>query len=37
MAGIAAAVARAVQDGALDQAAVQRSIARVQKRKALLS
>ncbi|UGY18428.1 glycoside hydrolase family 3 protein [Bradyrhizobium septentrionale] len=37
MAGIAAAVARAVQDGALDQAAVQRSFARVQKRKALLA
>ncbi|MGY4474936.1 glycoside hydrolase family 3 N-terminal domain-containing protein [Bradyrhizobium sp. USDA 3364] len=37
MAGIAAAVARAVQDGALDQAAVQRSIARVQRRKALLA
>ncbi|QIG96485.1 MULTISPECIES: glycoside hydrolase family 3 N-terminal domain-containing protein [unclassified Bradyrhizobium] len=37
MAGIVAAVARAVQDGALDQAAAQRSIARVQKRKALLS
>ncbi|WP_076864697.1 glycoside hydrolase family 3 N-terminal domain-containing protein [Bradyrhizobium mercantei] len=37
MAGIAAAVARAVQDGSLDQAAVRRSIARVQKRKALLA
>lgn len=36
MAGIAAAVAGAVQDGALDQAALRRSIARVQKRKALL-
>ena len=37
MAGIAAAVAGAVQDGSLDQAAVQRSIARVQQRKALLA
>ncbi|MGF6311411.1 beta-N-acetylhexosaminidase [Bradyrhizobium sp. i1.8.4] len=37
MAGIAAAIAGAVQDGALDQAAVQRSIARVRKRKALLA
>ncbi|MES5488477.1 glycoside hydrolase family 3 N-terminal domain-containing protein [Bradyrhizobium sp. INPA03-11B] len=37
MAGIAAAVAGAVQDGSLDQAAVRRSIARVQKRKALLA
>ncbi|WP_050425149.1 glycoside hydrolase family 3 N-terminal domain-containing protein [Bradyrhizobium tropiciagri] len=37
MAGIAAAVAGAVQDGTLDQAAVRRSIARVQKRKALLA
>ncbi|MGX1348977.1 beta-N-acetylhexosaminidase [Bradyrhizobium elkanii] len=37
MAGIAEAVAGAVQDGALDRAAVQRSIARVRKRKALLA
>ncbi|GEC58339.1 beta-N-acetylhexosaminidase [Bradyrhizobium japonicum] len=37
MAGIAAAVAGAVQDGALDRTAVQRSIARVRKRKALLA
>ena len=37
MAGLAEAVADAVQDGALDQAAVQRSIARVRKRKALLA
>ncbi|WP_342725685.1 glycoside hydrolase family 3 N-terminal domain-containing protein [Bradyrhizobium sp. B097] len=37
MAGIATAVAGAVQDGSLDQAAVQRSIARVQQRKALLA
>ncbi|GKQ53759.1 glycoside hydrolase family 3 N-terminal domain-containing protein [Bradyrhizobium sp. Ce-3] len=37
MAGIAAVVAGAVQDGSLDRAAVQRSIARVQKRKALLA
>ncbi|MGY4221301.1 glycoside hydrolase family 3 N-terminal domain-containing protein [Bradyrhizobium sp. USDA 4522] len=37
MAGIAAAVAGAVQDGSLDQAAVRRSIARVQKRKALFA
>lgn len=36
MAGIAAAVTDAVQDGALDRAAVQRSIARVRRRKALL-
>ncbi|UFX45620.1 glycoside hydrolase family 3 protein [Bradyrhizobium sp. 41S5] len=37
MAGIATAVAGAVHDGSLDQAAVQRSIARVQQRKALLA
>lgn len=37
MAGIAATVAGAVQDGSLDQTAVRRSIARVQKRKALLA
>ncbi|QOZ30717.1 glycoside hydrolase family 3 protein [Bradyrhizobium sp. CCBAU 53421] len=37
IAGIAAAVAGAVQDGSLDQAAVGRSIARVQRRKALLA
>lgn len=37
MAGIAAAVAGAMQDGSLDQAAVRRSIARVHKRKALLA
>jgi beta-N-acetylhexosaminidase len=37
MAGIAAAVAGAVRDGALDRAAVQRSIARVRERKALLA
>jgi beta-N-acetylhexosaminidase len=37
MAGIAAAIASAVQDGALDQAAVQRSFERVRKRKALLA
>ncbi|WP_375785877.1 glycoside hydrolase family 3 N-terminal domain-containing protein [Bradyrhizobium sp. Pha-3] len=37
MAGIAAAVAGAVQDGSLDRAAVQRSIARVQRRKALVA
>ncbi|WP_050405481.1 glycoside hydrolase family 3 N-terminal domain-containing protein [Bradyrhizobium embrapense] len=36
MTGIAAAIAGAVRDGSLDQAALQRSIARVQKRKALL-
>ncbi|PDT72962.1 glycoside hydrolase family 3 N-terminal domain-containing protein [Bradyrhizobium sp. C9] len=37
MAGIAAAVAGAVRDGSLDQAALRRSIARVQARKALLA
>ena len=37
MAGIAAAVAGAVQDGSLDQTAVRQSIARVQQRKALLA
>ena len=37
MAGIATAVEGAAHDGSLDQAAVQRSIARVQQRKALLA
>ncbi|MGY3531258.1 beta-N-acetylhexosaminidase [Bradyrhizobium embrapense] len=36
MTGIAAAIAGAVREGSLDQAALRRSIARVQKRKALL-
>ncbi|MCC8939302.1 glycoside hydrolase family 3 protein [Bradyrhizobium sp. Arg68] len=37
MAGIAEAIAGAVQDGSLDQVAVRRSVARVRKRKALLA
>ncbi len=37
MAGIAAAVADAMKDGSLDQAALQHSIARVRKRKLLLA
>ena len=36
MAGLAEAVARSVQDGGLDRAAISRSISRVQERKALL-